>query len=534
MPTSAVTTSFIDGTPEKNIFRGMIADYDLRTGLCELIDNALDLWTDGGCVDGFRIDVGLDAGRQVVTVGDNAGGVREQDLRLLVAPGASRERSGADVIGIFGVGGKRAGVALGELVEIRTRHGRGGSFRIDIDSDWLQSEGWEIGYAPTPKIDPGSTVVEISKLRQPFVAEDIERIRGHLAETYGLFIARGCTITLNGAPVAARSFDVWSYPPSYPPRTLAFSLRPEGTREMAVAMEAGLIGDRDAEAENYGVYVYCNDRLIVKEMREREVGYFVTGEAGVPHPDASLCRVIVRLRGDAELMPWNSSKSGVNIAHPSFTGLRSNIIALVTYYSKLSRRLRHSWEEDVFSYPSGTAEPVDPEEVAAGARLILPKLPRARRVRYVDAVRQLNAGVMERQPHTIGLVEAMGMVDVLARQRLETRNRAALILLDSNFEIALKEFIVHDHASFPPRVYNDTKIKHVFSQRTTVIREVQAKVPRLTADMVTKANHYYGLRNKLIHERTMIPISDREVADYRSLIESVLRILFSLRFPVER
>ena len=36
----------IDGTPEKRLFLSIISDYDLRTGLCELIDNALDLWVE--------------------------------------------------------------------------------------------------------------------------------------------------------------------------------------------------------------------------------------------------------------------------------------------------------------------------------------------------------------------------------------------------------------------------------------------------------------------------------------------------------
>ena len=34
----------IDGTPEKRMFWSIISDYDLKTGLCELIDNAIDVW----------------------------------------------------------------------------------------------------------------------------------------------------------------------------------------------------------------------------------------------------------------------------------------------------------------------------------------------------------------------------------------------------------------------------------------------------------------------------------------------------------
>lgn len=37
--------------------------------------------------------------------------------------------------------------------------------------------------------------------------------------------------------------------------------------------------------------------------------------------------------------------------------------------------------------------------------------------------------------------------DLIGRQKFETKNRTALILLDSNFEIALKEFIVNRKVS---------------------------------------------------------------------------------------
>lgn len=521
----------INGTPEKHIFRGMIADYDLQTGLCELIDNALDFWGETDRRAGLKIEIRLDAARQMIVVKDNAGGVQETDLRLLIAPGASRERSHVNLIGIFGVGGKRAGVALGELVEIRTRHKRGTSFRIVLDNEWLSKETWEIDYDECANIAPGSTVVEISKLRQPFAEADIDRIRENLGEIYNWFIEQGCEIELNGRSIVGRSFDVWSYPPDYPPRRISFAIQPDGARDLTVTMDAGLIGDRNELGENYGVYIFCNNRLIVKEMRTRDVGYFVTSEAGVPHPDASLCRVIVRLDGNAELMPWNSSKSGVNIAHPSFTQLRSNIIGLASYFSKLSRRLKKQWDEEVFPYDSGAIQPVDPAEIANGSRLVLPELPRGRRISYIDDIRQKNAKAMNGVPCTVGLVEAMGMVDLLSRQRLETRNRAALILLDSNFEIALKEFIVIRTDLFPTREYGPRQLAGLFSQRTAVINAVKDKEPRLTDAMIQKAAHYYGLRNKLIHERTTIPINDREIADYRGLIEKVLKILFGLKFP---
>jgi hypothetical protein len=297
-----------------------------------------------------------------------------------------------------------------------------------------------------------------------------------------------------------------------------------------VTIIAGLIVDRDPEKENYGVYVYCNHRLIVKELRSRDVGYLITSEAGVPHPDASLCRVIVDFRGSPELMPWNSSKSNINPSRPAFAQIRPLIITLNRHFSKLSRRLKNDWEGEVFQYVTGEKVVIDPTEIATGRKITLPDLPRTRSPSAMVDLKGRNKTILEKQPWTLGLVEAMGLVDLVIRQKLDTKNRVALILLDSNFEIALKEFIVNRTDLFPPHKYNDAKILELFARRTNVIKEVDAHV-NLGATLLGKAAHYYNLRNKLVHERATVGITDRQIADYRRTIERVLNSLFKLKFP---
>jgi len=116
---------YVDATPQKRLFLSMIADYDLNTAVCELVDNAIDHWIDGGKDQALKIDLRVNQDRQTIVVSDNAGGVKRGDLQLLVAPGASRETVQEGLIGNFGVGGKRAGIALGESVEIKTRYKKG-------------------------------------------------------------------------------------------------------------------------------------------------------------------------------------------------------------------------------------------------------------------------------------------------------------------------------------------------------------------------------------------------------------------------
>jgi hypothetical protein len=48
--------------------------------------------------------------------------------------------------------------------------------------------------------------------------------------------------------------------------------------------------------------------------------------------------------------------------------------------------------------------------------------------------------------------------------------------------------------------------------------------------VLAKARHYYNIRNKLIHERATVGVTDADVESYRATIQDVLRILFKLRF----
>src|SRR5665213_113653 len=145
------------------MFLSIISDYDLRTGICELVDNALDQWISNDQKPGLKIVIDLNVDRQMISVSDTAGGVSESDMRLLVSPGASRVRDEHHVIGIFGVGGKRAGIALGEHVEIRTRFGKEKSLEVDITNDWLGSDDWDLDIYEIPDIPPGTTSVDISR-----------------------------------------------------------------------------------------------------------------------------------------------------------------------------------------------------------------------------------------------------------------------------------------------------------------------------------------------------------------------------------
>lgn len=86
-----------------------------KLAFVNLLITRLIFWISNGKKTSLTIDIILDADRQFIQVKDNAGGVSEEQTELLISPGASREDNTHAIIGIFGVGGKRAGIALGRV-----------------------------------------------------------------------------------------------------------------------------------------------------------------------------------------------------------------------------------------------------------------------------------------------------------------------------------------------------------------------------------------------------------------------------------
>ena len=50
----------VDAIPSKRIFLSIIADYDIKKAICELIDNAIDIWMNNGKKKPISIEVGID------------------------------------------------------------------------------------------------------------------------------------------------------------------------------------------------------------------------------------------------------------------------------------------------------------------------------------------------------------------------------------------------------------------------------------------------------------------------------------------
>lgn len=155
----------LDAVPSKRLFLSIIADYDLNKSICELVDNGFDVWTRTGRAKPISINVQLNIEQSSITVEDNAGGLRKDELRYIVGPGQSGSSATDQTIGIFGVGTKRAVVALAQEIKIRTRHEEEKTHQVEFDDTWLHDDDWELPLFSVDDIAPRTTRVDCSFAR---------------------------------------------------------------------------------------------------------------------------------------------------------------------------------------------------------------------------------------------------------------------------------------------------------------------------------------------------------------------------------
>lgn len=515
----------LDATPSKRLFLSIIADYDLNRSICELVDNALDVWVRSGKEKDITVNITLNQMQQTITVVDDAGGVAKSELRYIVAPGQTGTSPTDETIGIFGVGTKRAVIALAQDVTIKTRHAKNKTYQVEFDDSWIQDDDWKLPVYEVDQIGAGTTIVELQKLRVQITEEVRAQLKEHLEATYAKFLSNNSvTLVLSGEKLEAQFFENWAYPPGYSPRKYTGTLTTEEGRVIRVEAVAGLTRESSPAAGEYGVYFYCNDRLIARALKTFDVG-FTRGLAGLPHPKVSLTRALVFLNGDARSMPWNSSKSDINAKHEVFLALQNWLVQVVKDYASLSRIWIGEWPEKVFKYSTGTIKEVQIDDFPQVRKSFLPPLPKSR-PRYGEIVTQKNRQVAKRKPWTQGLYEGVIAADLIFKQHLEQKNRVALIVLDSTLEIAFKEYLVNESGTH----YSDSQISSIFKNRTAVHNEIKKYATTISKDTWKKIKHYYDLRCKLVHERATVGINDTQIQDFRDVVERVLKKLYKLKF----
>src|SRR5947208_6052124 len=120
------------------------------------------------------------------------------------------------------------------------------------------------------------------------------------------------------------------------------------------------------------------------------------------------------------------------------------------------------WLHKVFKDTGGKIDEVHVTDFPTVKKSFLPPLPKSR-PRYGEVITQKNKKIAKQKPWTKGLYEGVIAADLIAKQKLEQKNRIALIVLDSTLEFAFKEYLVNESGVG----YNDQRLLTIFGNRGT-------------------------------------------------------------------
>lgn len=250
-------------------------------------------------------------------------------------------------IGYFGVGLKRALLALGAKFAVRTNRPEfAADLRLTAADMSLRNKPLK---AEIRQAKPWTrTTIAISKL-QPGAAHDFSgardfvNIQDALARRYGLFIRKGLQIWLNGQATPSFAPTVRKRGPIRPKKWH------DTVGKVKVFVEAGMHAryrvttekDHDREVnsgltDQYGWYIVCNDRTIEVASKDKRLGFSTYW-----HPEYNgFLGWVHFVADDPADLPWDTKKTEIDVRSDVFQSIVGNLREFSDEFRKENRAAR--------------------------------------------------------------------------------------------------------------------------------------------------------------------------------------------------
>jgi hypothetical protein len=420
MPEMGRDPNEINGSPTKDFFiYTLIRDIPLNRAVIDLVDNSVDgarRIRDGTRFDGLWVRLKLNA--DYFRISDNCGGIpidtaREYAFRF------GRPKDAPPVegsIGQFGVGMKRSFFKLGKLLRVESATAST-KFAVEVDADvWKarkSAEGEEDWHFQFKSLEQGinvpveeqGTTIEIKGLHAS-VAESfaldpfITRLAQEVAVAHSESMDNGLNISINGIPLQHDPLHLLQSTVMQPAHVELVFETPE-VKPVSAKLYAGVA---DRSKEEGGWYVFCNGRLVV---RADQTNLTVWGEGErVPkyHPDFARFRGLAYFDSDdSSLLPWTTTKTGVDADSPVYRAVRQQMIELtrpvLEFLRKLEDERKKHTDGDIQDNPLAqaveSAQPVGVTHLTQHPVFVapspppLPPGPRMQRIQYSKPVDQV-------------------------------------------------------------------------------------------------------------------------------------------------
>lgn len=366
MPTKLKSTtgnSRIDASPTKDFFIDMLTrDIPLTRAILDLVDNSVDgakrLRPNGDYSD---LSVRIVLNRETFRITDNCGGIPEEVAREYAFRfGRPKNVEGTPgSMGRFGVGMKRTFFRLGRHFSVSSTTSNS-HFVVDVDVDqWLKEDkddpdNWHFEFKELKtgmRVSQTKTGTDIVIDRLLEVVSDTfsldnfcVRLIDEISHAHALTLGRQLLISLNAIPInhdPQKFFSTESIRPAFVEREIdTRSLtKLRDSAPISVKLYSGVF---ERNLHDGGWYIFCNGRLILRADQTAETVWGDRHQMRLYHADFAYFRGYAYLEcGDGALLPWTTTKTGVDIDSPVYRTIQREMIELtkpvLVYLSNLAR-----------------------------------------------------------------------------------------------------------------------------------------------------------------------------------------------------
>lgn len=359
--------------PRKRFFLDMFTrDISVEDCILDLLDNSIDalirtrrisladlLTGPVAVIEGDELpSVDFTYARDKITIVDKCGGIRQDTVRNNVFSFGHTADYSPGLLGVYGVGMKRALFKLGDAFHIKSQTTQGG-FEVELNvRNWAEKDegpdDWLIDIdliEGVHDLGEAGTAITISQLRQDTKQRfqdpmTMERLRKEIGRAYCLFLNRHVHLRMDGSRVEPAQLPIAE---SEEARAGKIVFEQDGVR---VTILASLLPKEQWSYEQAGWYVFCNGRLVVAADKSDLTGW--GEEFPLFHTKYNGFYGIAFFESENPLaLPWTTTKRGLNRESPVYRAAR--------------KRMK------ILGYPVTTflsrMHPTDPAETAAGMEI---------------------------------------------------------------------------------------------------------------------------------------------------------------------
>ena len=304
----------ISAFPTKGFFiTTIVKDIDLIDAIFDLIDNAIDGHIKNNISEKKLISISVS--EKEFKIEDNCGGIKKDDVYDHVFRFGKSGDEKFKTIGIYGIGLKRAIFKIGKNILIESDDGVD-YYSIRIDEKWLNEEdNWDLNFENEGKTKGElMTRITITDI-YPDIAEELNlttfanKLTDRIKNTYSIFIEERVEISVNGDQVEHYDFEFLDDGEKFAPFHKRYKID-----KIDFEIFAGYTpGGRDDWPS--GWYVFCNDRLIIREDISERTGWGSgINDKTFHYPeDKRFLGLAFFSANDPWLLPWKTTKDDIQV-----------------------------------------------------------------------------------------------------------------------------------------------------------------------------------------------------------------------------